>query len=89
MLFEILRDIIKFQFKEMKDIGSGPQLEQTKKLLKDLQHQSKDINPNESLTKQVAGVKVFLESMKNIHMLFDQSSSNLRDSMNQGLKELP
>ena len=35
-LFEILRDIIKFQFKEMKDVGSVEQLEITRKLLKDL-----------------------------------------------------
>ena len=37
-LFGILRDIIKFQFKEMKDVGSVEQLEITRKLLKDLQN---------------------------------------------------
>ena len=37
-LFEILRDIIKFQFKEMKDVGSVEQLDITRKLLKDLQN---------------------------------------------------
>ena len=37
----------------------------------------------------MAGVKIFLENMLNIHKLFDQSQSNLRDLMSDGLKELP
>lgn len=85
-LFEILRDVIKFQYKEMKECGSKTQLDNTKIILKDLQTYSKDMNQHESLTKQVSGVKNFLDSIKNIHILFDQSQSNLRDIMNEGLK---
>ena len=36
-LFEILRDVIKFQYKEMKECGSKTQLDNTKIILKDLQ----------------------------------------------------
>lgn len=73
----------------MKDVGSPPQLESTKKLLKDLQSSSKDISQHESKVKLLEGVKMFLENMKLMHQLFDQSQSSLRDAMFQGLKELP